>query len=74
MNFVKVYTALNPADAQRVRAQLEAAGFHPVVAHELAALSIEGYALAAGGIAVQVPETEATDAQALLEAPPESAE
>ncbi|MCX7722975.1 MAG: DUF2007 domain-containing protein [Verrucomicrobiae bacterium] len=67
---VTVHTALNPADAQRVRAQLGAAGFHPVVKNELAALSIDGYALGAGGILVQVPEDEAADAQTLLNAPP----
>ncbi len=74
MNLVTVYTALNPADAQRVRAQLDAAGFHAVVSHELSALSIEGYALGAGGILVQVPAAEADEARALLEAPPESVE
>lgn len=74
MNLVTVYTALNPADAQRVRAQLDAAGFHAVVLHELSALSIEGYALGAGGILVQVPAAEADEARALLEAPPESVE
>jgi hypothetical protein len=74
MNLVTVYTALNPADAHRVRAQLDAAGFHPVILHELSALSFEGYTLGAGGILVQVPDAEADDAKALLEAPDESVE
>ena len=51
-----------PSDAER----LEAAQFHAVVTHELSALSLDGYALAAGGILVQVPEAEATDARELL--------
>jgi hypothetical protein len=63
---VTVATAFNPADAQLTRARLEVAGFHPVVSHELAALSMDGYALAAGGILVQVPEAEAAEAREFL--------
>lgn len=69
MQLVTVYQAFNPADAHLARARLEAAGFHPLVAHELSALSLDGYALAAGGILVQVPDAEAADAQELLQAP-----
>jgi hypothetical protein len=68
MNPVTVYRALNPADAQLVRSSLDAAGFHAVVTHEGAALWMEGYAQAVGGILVQVPEDEAADARALIEA------
>jgi hypothetical protein len=68
MNLVTVFCALNPADAQLVRSRLEAAEFHPVVAHELSALSMDGYALAAGGILVQVPDQEAADAKEFLAA------
>ena len=68
MNLVTVYNGLNPAEAQLVRARLEAAGFHAVIQHELAALSFEGYALGTGGIPVQVPEAEAADAKELLAA------
>jgi hypothetical protein len=71
MDFATVFTAFNPADAQLVRSRLEAAGFHPFVANELSALSIDGYALAAGGILVQVPEAEAADAKEFLNAPAE---
>jgi len=67
MNNLTVATLLNPADAQLVRARLEAAGFHPQVLHELAALSMEGYALSAGGIRVQVPEEEVEEARNFLE-------
>ncbi len=73
-----VSRSFNPADAQLVRARLEAAGFHAVVTNELSALSMDGYSLAAGGILVQVPESEAAEAKAFLtestpsnDAPPE---
>jgi hypothetical protein len=35
---------------------------------------MDGYALAVGGIRVQVPESEAEEARAFLSAPPEPAE
>ncbi len=68
MNPATVYTAFNPADAQLVRSRLEAAGFHPLVTHELSALSLDGYSMAAGGILVQVPEEEENEVRAFLEA------
>lgn len=69
MNPTTVYKALNPADAQLVASRLEAAGFHPFVADEAAALGMEGYALAVGGIRVQVPDTEFAEAREFLDAP-----
>jgi hypothetical protein len=51
-----------------VRSRLEAADLHPTVSHELSALSLEGYALSAGGILVQVPESEADDARQIIAA------
>ncbi|MEY2465838.1 MAG: putative prokaryotic signal transducing protein [Verrucomicrobiota bacterium] len=66
MSLVTVFNGFNPAEAQLVRARLEAANFHAEVIHELSALSLEGYALAAGGIQVQVPENEAADAKEFL--------
>jgi len=71
MNPATVYKALNPADAQLVASRLEAAGFHPFVADEAAALGMEGYALSVGGIRVQVPESEFVEARAFLDAPTE---
>ena len=71
MNPVTICRAFNPADAQLVFSRLDAAGFHPFVADEIAALSMEGYALAAGGIRVQVPESEAAEAKEFLDAPAE---
>jgi len=66
MKLITVYTAFNPAEAQLANSRLQAAGFHSVVMGELSSLSIEGYALTAGGIRVQVPEPEAEDAMTLL--------
>jgi Putative prokaryotic signal transducing protein len=63
---VTVQTAFNPADAQLTRARLEIAGFHAVVTNELSALSLDGYALAAGGILVQVPDEEAEEVKEFL--------
>ncbi len=68
MELITVYKTFSPADAQLIRSRLDAAGFHAVVQHELAALSMDGYSMAAGGIAVQVPDCEAEDARALIEA------
>ena len=68
MALVTVFTAFNPAEAQLVRSRLEAAQFHAVVSHELSALSMDGYALAAGGIRVEVPESEAAEAREFLAA------
>jgi hypothetical protein len=64
MQLVTVFTAFNSAEAQLIRSRLEAAGLRVFVTDELSALSIEGYALAAGGIKVQVPDV---DAEAALE-------
>jgi hypothetical protein len=70
MNLVTIFTAFNPADAHLVRSRLEAADFHPFVKNELSALSLDGYALAAGGILVQVPSGEAEEAKEFLTAEP----
>ena len=74
MDLVTVSRSFNPADAELIRARLEAAGFHAVVVNELAALCFEGYALGTGGIRVQVPDTEAADAKEFLESSITSAE
>lgn len=68
MSLVTIFKAFNPADAQLVRSRLEAAGFQAIVADELAALSMDGYAMAIGGIRVQVPSEEAGEARAFLAA------
>lgn len=71
MELITIFTAFSPIEAQLTRSRLEAANFHPFVADELSALSIEGYSLAAGGIRVQVPETEAAAAREFLNPPAE---
>jgi hypothetical protein len=68
MSLVTVFNAFNPMEAQLIRSRLEAANLHPTVTHELSALSVEGYALAAGGIPVQVPAEEEIDAREILAA------
>jgi hypothetical protein len=70
MDFVTVFRALNPGEAELVRSRLEAAEFLVNVTNELSALSIDGYAMAAGGILVQVPEDQGADARALITAAP----
>ena len=67
MSLTTIHRSFNPADAQLVRSRLEVAGFHPIVTHELSALSLDGYAMAAGGILVQVPDAEAAEVTQFLE-------
>ena len=61
-----VFRALNSAEAQLIRSQLEAANFNVFVADETSALSMEGYILGAGGIRIQVPDGEEKDASEFL--------
>ena len=68
MELMTIFKAFSPAEAQLVRSRLDAAEFHAVVTNELSALSLDGYALAAGGILVQVPDHEAADAKEFLAA------
>jgi hypothetical protein len=70
MKLVTVLTTFNAAEADVAYSRLDASGFHPVNTNQTAALSIEGYAQAAGSILifVQVPEDEAEDARELLAA------
>lgn len=72
MKLVTVLRTFNPAEADLVRSRLEAAGFAAILTHSDAARAMEGYALGAGGILVQVPEDESGDASALLNADPNS--
>jgi len=70
MQLVTISKELNDLEAQMKRARLEAAGFHPFIANEASALWL-GTAIATGGILVQVPESEATDAREFLNPPVE---
>ncbi len=67
MELVTVYRTFSPADAQLVRSRLEAADLHPLLTNETAALSMDGYSMAVGGILVQVPDDESAAARALIE-------
>ena len=68
MELVTVFRSFSPAEAQLVRSRLDAAGIPAEVMHELSGLSIDGYAMAAGGVRVQVPEDRADEDRALLDA------
>ncbi len=69
MTLITIATSFNPADAGLTASRLDAAGFHPEIKGELAALSMEGYALSSGGIEIQVPDAEAADAKEFLNSP-----
>jgi hypothetical protein len=66
MNLVTVHRSFNPAEAEVVRSRLEASEFDVTMVHDLASLSMDGYALAAGGILLQVPENQAVAARELI--------
>ncbi len=70
MDWVSVSNELNPAVALLIRSRLEAAGFLVSIRGLDAALATEGYSLATGGVRVQVPQDQADDARAFLEAEP----
>ena len=54
MALVTVYSTVSSADAHLDRSRLEASDLHATVNNELAALSMDGYSMATGGILVQV--------------------
>lgn len=66
MSLVTVYQTFSSGDANLIRSRLEASSLQATIAHELSALSMEGYALAAGGILVQVPAEEAAEAREII--------
>ena len=68
MKWVTVSKIFNPAEADMLRSRLEAAGFTVSLKNLGAALAIDGYSMAAGGIWVQVPMAEGAEAQALVDA------
>ena len=72
MDRVTVFTAFNPVQAQIVSTRLQTAGLDATVEGEAAALSMEGYSLATGGIRVQVPSAQETVARRLIEADEEN--
>ena len=70
MEWVSVANVLNPALALLIRSRLEAAGFLVSVRGLDAALATEGYSLATGGVRIEVPQDQAEEAWAFLEAEP----
>ena len=72
MDRVTVFTAFNPVQAQIVSTRLQTAGLYATVEGEAAALSMEGYSLATGGIRVQVPSTQEDEARRLIESDEEN--
>lgn len=70
MNTVAVFQTFNQTEAQLVRGQLEAAGFHPFIANENAAQYLGGFSKATT-LRIEVPENEAAEAKAFLDAPAE---
>ena len=67
MNLVTVYSTFSIAEAEVVRSRLDAAALHPEVANAIAAVSIDGYTQATGGVQVRVPEDEVESARMLIE-------
>lgn len=67
MEMVTIQRSFSPAEADLLCSFLRAAGLDADVAHAGAALSMDGYALAVGGVLVQVPEDQAARARALIE-------
>jgi len=66
MDFVTVHTTFSAAEAQLVRARLEASNFHPNVANE-ASVTFQGFSESTL-IRVEVPENEAGEAKDFLAA------
>ena len=66
MELSTIFRALNSAEAQLVRSQLEAADFDVFVADESSALAVECYVLGVGGIRVQVSEDRESEAREFL--------
>jgi hypothetical protein len=67
MQLVTIFNSLSIMEAEIVRSRLEVSQFHPVITHGLSALSNDGYSLATGGILVQVPDDEASEAKDFLD-------
>jgi hypothetical protein len=68
MNLVTVSTYFNLGEAGLACSRLEAAGFHPFLANEMAAGWLGGTS-SATLIRIEVPESEAAEAKEFLAAP-----
>lgn len=67
MNLVEVYKSFSPADAHLICSALQSAEIPAQVTNEISSLSLEGYALASGGIRVVVPAEYFEEARAIIE-------
>ena len=67
MRLVEIYNTFSSADANLICSSLQSAGIEAQVTNELSSLSLDGYALASGGIGVAVPEENVAEARALIE-------
>jgi len=68
MSLVTVFTTFYPIEAQLICSRLDAAGLLATVTNETPALSVEGGAMAVGGVHVQVPEGQAETAREIIAA------
>jgi hypothetical protein len=68
MKPVVIFTTFNQAEAQLVRSRLEAANFHPFIANENVAQWLGGLSTATT-LRIEVPDAEAVEARAFLDAP-----
>ncbi len=66
MELVTVYSCFNIASADLMVSHLQAMGFQAILMHDTAALSMEGYSFATGGVQVQVPSDQAESARELV--------
>jgi hypothetical protein len=70
MNLVTIATDFNLAGAELIRSRLEAAGFHPFIANEMAAGWLGGSSTATL-LRIQVPDGEVTAVKEFLDTPVE---
>jgi hypothetical protein len=62
-----IFKSFLSIEAQMIRARLLAAGFQATVVGEVASISTEGGAMATGGIRIQVPASQETEARQLVD-------
>jgi len=67
MEWVTISRQFNAAHAHLIRSRLEASGIEACIQGELASFSIAGYALASGGIRIQVLSGKIEAAKTLIE-------
>lgn len=67
MKLIEVYKSFSPADAHLICSVLQSSAIPAQVTNEISSLSLEGYALASGGIRVVVPEDRFEEARAIIE-------